>query len=98
MPRQQPTYLRNQIRAGMPTAAARTMIRAAHSEGLISMGEKRALMKYLFEQVRVRKRKQVKDAKPERKVTLGGGTHREVFDEDTIREAQSLAKEDNDGR
>ena len=95
MARQQSTYLRNQIRAGMPVVTARTMIRAAHSEGLISMGEKRALETFLTKQVR--KRKQVEDAKPERKITLGGGTHRLLFDEETIREAQRLAKEDNDG-
>jgi len=89
----QTTVLRKQIRRGIPESTIRTMIRAAYNEGLISLGEKRSLVKYL--KVWVRKRKQVEATKPQRKITLRGGIGNSLFDEETIREAQRLAKEDN---
>ena len=93
MARNHTTYYRDQIRAGMSEDIARRMISAAYAEGIISLGEKRSLFKYLTGWVL--KHRRIEATKPQRKITLRGGIGNSLFDEETIREAQRLAKEDN---
>ena len=92
MPSAMTKRLREQIRKGVTLSVGKNLLNAALNEGLISLGEKRALDTLLKKQVRVRR--QVQAAKPEPKNTGDGGLNRYVFDDDIVREAKRMAEDD----